>query len=48
VGKGSKPRPIGVERDEYEDRWDMVFKREKRNDSIMKHRRKKKGDKDDG
>jgi len=46
MGKGCKPRPIEIERDEYEDNWDYIFKREKKNDNIMKHHRKPKNDKE--
>lgn len=28
-GKGSKPRPISVDRKTYESNWDMIFKKEK-------------------
>ncbi len=26
-GKGSKPRPIEIDRNEYEKRWDEIFKK---------------------
>jgi hypothetical protein len=27
-GKGSKPRPISVTQEEYENRWDLIFQRD--------------------
>ena len=42
MGKGSNRRPRQVERQEFEDNWEYIFKREKKNDSVMKHKRKPK------
>ena len=32
-GKGSKPRPISVSDEEYANRWDAIFQREKPKES---------------
>jgi hypothetical protein len=32
-GKGSKPRPISVSNEEYANRWDAIFQRDKPNDN---------------
>ncbi len=31
VGKGSKPRPIVVSKEQYQKNWDKIFKKGKRN-----------------
>lgn len=31
-GKGDKPRPFNISQDEYANRWDSIFKRDKHND----------------
>lgn len=31
AGKGSKPRPLSVSREEYNKRWDKIFKKSKEN-----------------
>jgi hypothetical protein len=28
-GKGSKPRPFSIAQEQYEERWDLIFGREK-------------------
>ena len=28
-GKGSKPRPFGVPKEEFDNRWDLIFKKPK-------------------
>ena len=28
-GKGSRPRPLSVTQEEYDNRWDYIFRREK-------------------
>ena len=28
-GKGSKPRPLSVDQKTFDNRWDMIFKKEK-------------------
>jgi hypothetical protein len=35
-GKGSKPRPISVSNEEYANRWDAIFQRDKKNDVLTK------------
>lgn len=30
TGKGSKPRPLSIPRAEFADKWDKIFKREKK------------------
>ena len=32
VGKGSKSRPIKVDRKTYEDNWDRIFNKDKKKD----------------
>lgn len=32
AGKGSKPRPIEVDRKTYDDNWDRIFKKDKKKD----------------
>jgi len=32
AGKGSKPRPIEVDRKTYDDNWDRIFKKDKNKD----------------
>lgn len=32
AGKGSKPRPIQVDRKQFDDNWDRIFKKEKDKD----------------
>ena len=32
-GKGSKPRPFSVSQEEFDNRWDMIFKKDKKNES---------------
>ena len=29
-GKGCKPRPFSVSQDEFDNRWDLIFKKEKK------------------
>lgn len=29
-GKGSKPRPYSVTREEYDDRWDKIFSKDRK------------------
>ena len=38
-GKGDKPRPFSVTQEEYDNRWDMIFNRDKKNDDkvVMKN-----------
>jgi len=31
VGKGSKPRPITISKEQYQKNWDRIFKKGKRN-----------------
>ena len=33
VGKGSKPRPITISKEQYQKNWDRIFKKEKRKDA---------------
>lgn len=40
AGKGGDTRPRVVSDDEWDDNWDVAFRRDKKNDSIMRHRRK--------
>lgn len=42
-GKGDDTRPRLVSDEEWGDNWDVVFRRNKKNDSIMRHKRKKPG-----
>ncbi len=32
AGKGSKPRPIEIDRKTYDDNWDRIFKKDKKKD----------------
>ena len=32
-GKGCKPRPFSVTQDEYDNRWDLIFNREKKTEA---------------
>jgi hypothetical protein len=32
-GKGDKPRPFSVTQEEYDNRWDMIFNRDKKSES---------------
>lgn len=32
AGKGSKPRPIDIDRKTYDDNWDRIFKKDKNKD----------------
>jgi len=32
TGKGSKPRPIEVDRKTYDDNWDRIFNKDKKKD----------------
>lgn len=32
AGKGSKPRPIEIDRKTYDDNWDRIFKKDKNKD----------------
>lgn len=32
AGKGSKPRPIEVDRKTYDDNWDRIFNKDKKKD----------------
>ena len=36
VGKGSKPRPIVVSKEQYQKNWDKIFKKGKRSASFRK------------
>ena len=36
AGKGSKPRPIIISKEQYQKNWDKIFKKEKRNASFRK------------
>ena len=36
-GKGSKPRPISVSDEEYANRWDAIFQRDKTSDASTKN-----------
>ena len=36
VGKGSKPRPIVISKEQYQKNWDKIFKKEKRSASFRK------------
>jgi len=36
TGKGSKPRPIVISKEQYQKNWDKIFKKEKRNASSRK------------
>jgi hypothetical protein len=31
-GKGSSPRPFSVSKEEFENNWNMIFKKDKRNE----------------
>lgn len=31
-GKGSKPRPLGVSQEEFDNNWDNIFKKDKSRD----------------
>ena len=33
-GKGSKPRPFSVSQEEYDNRWDAIFSRDLKEDTI--------------
>ncbi len=33
VGKGSKPRPIIISKEQYQKNWDRIFKKGKRKDA---------------
>lgn len=35
AGKGSKPRPLSVSQDEYDNRWDTIFGRDLEKNSEM-------------
>jgi len=39
AGKGDKPRPMGITRKEYEDRWDKIFKKTKKKDQNEKRKK---------
>jgi hypothetical protein len=32
-GKGDKPRPFSVTQEEYDNRWDMIFNRDKKSEA---------------
>jgi len=32
-GKGSKPRPFSVPKEEYDNRWDLIFSRDKKSEA---------------
>jgi hypothetical protein len=32
-GKGCKPRPFSVTQEEYDNRWDMIFNRDKKSEA---------------
>jgi hypothetical protein len=32
-GKGCKPRPFSVTQEEYDNRWDLIFNREKKTEA---------------
>ncbi len=36
-GKGSKPRPLSVSKEEYEKRWDVIFGRDLEEDLNLKN-----------
>lgn len=44
MGKGSKRRPTEVDEVEFDDNWEVVFKRNEKNDKVMKRKRKPKND----
>lgn len=35
AGKGSKPRPLSVDRKKFEDNWDRIFNKNKLNDNVL-------------
>jgi len=39
MSKGSARRPADDGCDDFDDRWETIFKREKKNDGVMKHHR---------
>ena len=47
MGKGCKRRPLQVSEDELADNWDAIFKRQKKNAPVMKHKKKKRNDGED-
>ena len=40
-GIEERQKPVAIPEDEWADNWNLVFKREKKNDDVMKHKRKK-------
>lgn len=36
VGKGSKPRPITISKEQYQKNWDKIFKKGKRKDATSR------------
>lgn len=47
MSKGDKLRPRAVDLDEFNRNWEYVFRREKKNDSTMRHRRNPKEKRED-
>lgn len=47
MGKGCKRRPLEIDSEEFEDNWDTIFKRDTKNNEVMKHHRKKKWQKEE-
>ena len=39
-------KKVAIPYEDWDDNWDYIFKREKKNDNIMKHHRKPKNDKE--
>lgn len=45
MGKGCRRRPIEVPREEFEENWDRIFKREDKNKEKSRHARSQRADK---
>lgn len=39
MGKGSKRRPLGIKEEEFEDNWNAIFKRDKKNTEKSRYAR---------
>jgi hypothetical protein len=46
-GINERQKTVQIPEDEWSDNWNLVFKREKKNDEVMKHKRKKREENDD-
>ena len=48
AGKGSKPRPFSVSQEEYDKRWDAIFRKDLKEEKEEKEESKKKDDNGQG